>query len=83
MAVARDDQRDAGLQRGRCDQWPGQVLASRVRKFASARTRHLGFGVLCLLLAVIAAITGTWIPLAILLVVGAVFVGRGMTMPRS
>jgi hypothetical protein len=45
-----------------------------------ARTRFLGFGVFCLLLAIVAAVTASWIPLAILVIVGAVFVGRGLTM---
>jgi hypothetical protein len=47
---------------------------------ASARTRQLGFGALCLVLAIVAAVSGSWIPCAVVAVVGLVFVGRGMTV---
>ncbi|HEY5197338.1 MAG TPA: hypothetical protein VIJ51_09975 [Solirubrobacteraceae bacterium] len=47
--------------------------------FSSARTRQLGFGVLCLVLAIVAGLTGGYIPLAVLLVVGATFIARGLT----
>jgi hypothetical protein len=47
---------------------------------ASARTRELGFGALCLVLAIVAAVSGSWIPCAILAVVGLAFIGRGMTV---
>ena len=58
-------------------------LDSRLMGFSSARTRHLVFGALCVLLVIVAGITASWIPLAILLVVGAVFIGRGVTMNKS
>jgi hypothetical protein len=44
----------------------------------STRSRYLGFGLLCLLLAVVAGIAASWIPLAILVVVGLVFIGRAL-----
>jgi hypothetical protein len=44
--------------------------------------RELAFGVLCLVLAIIAGITSSWIPAAILVIVGAVFVRRGLTKPK-
>jgi hypothetical protein len=50
--------------------------------FASAQTRNLAFGVLCLVLAIVAGVTSSWIPLAILLVVGAAFVARAATMNK-
>jgi hypothetical protein len=49
----------------------------------SARTRYLGFGVLCLLLAVIAGVSSSWIPLVVLAVVGVVFVGRGLRVDKG
>ncbi len=51
--------------------------------FASAGARHLGFGVLCLVLAMVAGLSGSWIPLGVLVVVGAFFIGRGLTVDRS
>ena len=49
----------------------------------SARNRHIGFGAFCLLLPIVAAVTASWIPLAILVIVAAVFVGRGLTINSS
>jgi hypothetical protein len=48
--------------------------------FASIRARHLGFGVLCLVLAVVAGLSASVVPLVVLLVIGIAFVGRGLTM---
>jgi hypothetical protein len=48
----------------------------------STRNRDLGFGILCLVLAVVAGIAGSWIPLAILVVVGVVFLGRALSARR-
>jgi hypothetical protein len=49
----------------------------------SVRARDLAFGVICLLLAVLAAATASWIPLAVLVIAGIVFVGRGLGTRRS
>lgn len=43
-----------------------------------ARTRNLGFGLGCLALAILAALTASWVPFGILVVVGLVFIGRGI-----
>jgi hypothetical protein len=45
----------------------------------STRTRDLGFGLVCLLLAIVATVTASWIPAVILVIVGAVFVGRAVS----
>jgi hypothetical protein len=50
---------------------------------SSARSRHLVFGALCLPLAIVAGVTASWIPLVILLVVGVVSIGRGLTINKS
>jgi hypothetical protein len=42
------------------------------------RQRYLLFSGLCLVLAIVAAIAASWIPLAILVIIGAVFLGRGL-----
>jgi hypothetical protein len=49
----------------------------------SSRTRYLGFGVLCLLLAVIAGVSSSWIPLVVLAVIGVVFLGRGLRIDKG
>ena len=44
-----------------------------------ARTRNLGFGLGCLALAILAALTASWVPVAgILVVLAVVFIGRGI-----
>jgi hypothetical protein len=43
-----------------------------------ARQRNVGFGLGCLTLAILAALTASWVPLAILVVVGVMFIGRGI-----
>jgi hypothetical protein len=42
------------------------------------RGRYLGFALVCMGLAIAAALTSSWIPLGILVVVGAVFVARAI-----
>ena len=44
--------------------------------------RYLTFGLLCLALAVVAGVTSSWVPLAILVIIGALFVGLGVTGRR-
>ncbi len=44
-----------------------------------ARARQMGFGLGCLVLAILAALTASWVPFGILVVVGVVFIGRGVT----
>jgi hypothetical protein len=48
----------------------------------SIATRSVAFGMVCLVLAVVAAIAAAWVPLVILACVGAVFVGRGVMLGR-
>jgi hypothetical protein len=48
----------------------------------SVATRSVVFGVLCLVLAVVAAIAAAWVPLVILALLGAAFVGRGVMLGR-
>ena len=43
-----------------------------------ARTRNLGFGLGCLALAILAALTASWVPFGILVVLAVVFIGRGI-----
>ncbi len=43
-----------------------------------ARTRSLAFGLLCLALAILAALTASWVPLSILVLVGVVSIGRAV-----
>ena len=45
----------------------------------SARTRYLAFGFLCLVLAIAAGVTASWVPLGVLVTLGAVFLVRGLT----
>lgn len=49
----------------------------------SPTTRLLTFGVGCLVLAIVAGLTASWIPLTVLVVLGAVFVARGLATKRS
>ena len=44
-----------------------------------ARTRYLEFGFLCLALAIAAGVTASWVPLGVLVTLGAVFLVRGLT----
>ncbi len=48
------------------------------RRRVPAQKRSLGFGLLCLALAIVAALTASWVPLGILVVVGVVSIGRGI-----
>ena len=45
----------------------------------SARTRYLAFACLCLALAIAAGITASWVPLGVLVTLGAAFLVRGLT----
>ncbi len=54
---------------------------TRPARRRARRTRYLGFGLACVVLAIVAALTASWMPLAILVVTGAVFVTRGIAGP--
>jgi hypothetical protein len=43
-----------------------------------SRTRNIGFGLGCLALAILAALTASWVPLGLLVLLGVVFIGRGI-----
>ena len=45
----------------------------------SVRTRYLAFASLCLLLAIGAGVTSSWVPLGVLVALGAAFLARGLT----
>lgn len=47
------------------------------------KTRSLTFGIGCLALAIVAGLTASWIPLVVLVALGAVSIAKGSTMKRS
>ncbi|MHB1567868.1 MAG: hypothetical protein ACYCXW_09115 [Solirubrobacteraceae bacterium] len=48
-----------------------------------SRTRSLAFGLGSVALAILAALTASWVPFTILAVIAVVFIGRGITTGRQ
>jgi len=55
----------------------------RATPHAAARAKYLGLGSACLALAIVAGATASWVPLAILLIIGLAFIARGAAVKKS
>jgi multisubunit Na+/H+ antiporter MnhG subunit len=52
-------------------------------RHAAARAKYLGLGSACFALAIVAGATASWVPLAILIVIGLALIARGAAVKRA